>query len=204
MTVTFEPFGDAAWRVPLARSSHPRALLDGLRAIARVVDAVVTEEHALVAFDPAMPPSRDDVRDAVLRADATRATADPGREHVVQVRYDGVDLEEVSRHTGMTVPEVAALHAAPTYLVTTIGFMPGFAYLRGLDERLVLPRRSSPRARVPALAVGVAGPYAGIYPFASPGGWHLLGTAVGFVPFDVRAGATLTLGDRVRFVPVPP
>lgn len=204
MTLTFEPFGDAAWRVPRVTGAHPRALLDGLRAVPRVVDAVVTEDQALVAFDPARPPSRDDVRDAVLRAEATTATAVPGREHVVQVRYDGIDLEEVARHTRMTVAEVTALHAAPTYVVATVGFMPGFAYLRGLDERLVLPRRSSPRARVQALAVGVAGPYAGIYPFASPGGWHLLGTAVGFVPFDTRAGATLALGDRVRFVAVPP
>ena len=99
---------------------------------------------------------------------------------------------------------MVALHAASTYVVATIGFLPGFAYLRGLDAHLVLPRRSSPRARVPALAVGIAGPYAGVYPFASPGGWHLLGTAVGFTPFDARRGATLALGDRVRFVPVPP
>ncbi|HEX8789329.1 MAG TPA: carboxyltransferase domain-containing protein [Polyangiaceae bacterium] len=204
MTVPVEPFGDAAWRVPLPPGAHPRALLDALRAIPSVVDAVVTEEHALVAFDPASPPSRGGVQDAVLRSSATRATAEAGREHVVQVRYDGVDLEEVARETRMTAHEVAALHAAPTYVVATIGFMPGFAYLRGIEARLVLPRRSSPRARVPALAIGIAGPYTGVYPFASPGGWHLLGTAVGFVPFDARSGATLALGDRVRFVAVPP
>ena len=201
--VTLEPFGDSAWRVPLATGRDPRALLDALRSIPHVVDAVVAEEHALVAFDAASPPLRGDVEAAVGRAfvPATRA---PGREHTVPVRYDGLDLEEVARETRMTVHEVVALHEASEYVVATIGFMPGFAYLRGLDARLVLPRRSSPRARVPALAVGIAGPYAGIYPFASPGGWHLLGTAVGFTPFDARAGATLALGDRVRFVPVPP
>jgi UPF0271 protein len=202
--VTFEPFGDSAWRVPLATCADPHALLDALRGIPRVLDAVVAEQHALVAFDATHPPTRDDVEAAVGRALAATGTAKPGHEHTVPVRYDGLDLDEVARESRMTVREVTALHAASTYVVATIGFMPGFAYLRGLDARLVLPRRSSPRARVPALAVGIAGPYAGIYPFASPGGWHLLGTAVGFTPFDARSGATLALGDRVRFVPVPP
>lgn len=201
--VTLERFGDAAWRVTLdVGGANPRAVLDALRSVPRVVDAVVAEQHALVTFDPANPPPRDAVRDAVARSAATRVAPESAREHVVQVRYDGADCEEVARETRMTVPEVAALHAAPTYVVATIGFMPGFAYLRGLDAKLVLPRRTSPRARVPALAVGIAGPYTGVYPFASPGGWHLLGTAVGFVPFDARSGATLALGDRVRFGPV--
>jgi UPF0271 protein len=202
--VTLEPFGDSAWRVPLATCADPRALLDALRRIPHVVDAIVAEEHALVTFDATHPPSRDDVETAAARALTAPATGESGRQHTVRVRYDGLDLDEVARETRMTVHEVVALHAASTYVVTTIGFMPGFAYLRGLDAHLVLPRRSTPRARVPALAVGIAGPYTGIYPFASPGGWHLLGTAVGFTPFDARSGATLALGDRVRFVAVPP
>lgn len=202
---TLDAFGDAAWRMSLGMHPNPRALLDALRSVRRVVDAVVTEEHALVAFDPSQPPSRDDVEDAVARSAATSvpgATPKEPREHVVRVRYDGADLDEVAREAHMNVRDVGALHAASTYVVATIGFLPGFAYLRGLDARLVLPRRSSPRTRVPALAIGIAGPYAGIYPFASPGGWHLLGTAVGFAPFDARFGATFALGDRVRFTPV--
>jgi UPF0271 protein len=80
-----------------------------------------------------------------------------------------------------------------------VGFLPGFAYLRAPDPPFQLARRGSPRARVPAGSVGVAGPYTGIYPFASPGGWNLLGTAVDFVPFTVERGAALALGDVVRF-----
>ncbi len=204
MTAPLAPFGDAAWRVSIDARANPRALLDALLRLPRVLDAVVTEEHALVTFDPADPPHGAEVQHALDRSQGTAVAQAPAREHVVHVRYDGVDLEEVAREARMTAQEVAALHAASSYVVATVGFMPGFAYLRGLDERLVLPRRSSPRARVPALAVGIAGPYAGIYPFASPGGWHLLGTAVDFVPFDARAGATLALGDRVRFAPVVP
>lgn len=202
--VTIEPFGDAAWRVPLAACANPRALLDALRAVPRVGDAVVSEQHALVAFDATNPPSREDVEAAIARGLATPAAQQHVREHVVRVRYDGPDLDEVARALGADASEVAALHAARTYAVASIGFLPGFAYLRGLDDRLVLPRRSSPRTRVPALAVGIAGPYTGIYPFTSPGGWHLIGTAVGFSPFDARSGAVLALGDRVRFVAVAP
>jgi UPF0271 protein len=79
--------------------------------------------------------------------------------------------------------------------------MPGFAYLDGLDERLRLPRRATPRTRVPAGSVAIAGARSGIYPFASPGGWHLLGRVVDFVAFDRAHGATLRSGDRVRFEP---
>lgn len=202
--MTLEPFGDGAWRLTLAPEVHARPLLDALREVPRVVDAVVAEEHALVTFDPASPPSRAQVEDAVARACAASAKPELGREHVVRVRYDGADMKEVARATGLTVHDVAALHAASSYAVAAIGFLPGFAYLRGLDARLVLPRRTSPRARVPALALGIAGPYTGVYPFASPGGWHLVGTAVGFLPFDARSGAALALGDRVRFEPVAP
>jgi UPF0271 protein len=116
------------------------------------------------------------------------------------VRYDGADLAEVASASGLSQAEVVAIHSGAEYEVSSVGFLPGFAYLRPLDPRLLLPRRATPRPRVPALSVAIAGPYTGIYPFASPGGWHLLGTAVGFAPFDARDGAVLSLGDRVRFV----
>ena len=104
----------------------------------------------------------------------------------------------------MTRAEIVRAHAEATYEVAVVGFLPGFAYLRGLDPRLVVPRRATPRPRVPALSVAIAGPYTGIYPFASPGGWSLLGTVVGFVPFDGASGARLRLGDGVRFEPEEP
>jgi UPF0271 protein len=120
------------------------------------------------------------------------------------VRYDGADLAEVARAAGVSPDEAAALHAGRVYEVAFVGFQPGFAYLRGLDPRLVVARRASPRPRVPALSVAVAGPYTGVYPFASPGGWSLLGTALDFAPFDAERGALLAVGDRVRFEREPP
>jgi UPF0271 protein len=201
--VALERFGDAALRARLPEGANRRAVFEALRALPRVVDAVVTEEHALVTFDPGAAPGG--VAEAIAHAARSSSTLGAApREHTVPVRYDGPDLEEVARAAGMTPQEAASLHQAGRYEVVAIGFLPGFAYLRGLDPRLVLPRRPTPRTRVPELSVAVAGPYTGVYPFASPGGWHLLGTAAGFAPFDSTRGAVLALGDRVRFVAVQP
>jgi UPF0271 protein len=198
--VVLERFGDSAIRVRLPEAASGPAVLDALRSLPGVLDAVVCERHALVVFDPASPPAG--VADAVARAiDAPRSAAHP-REHTVHVRYDGEDLDEIATRTGIGREQVAALHTAGRYVVAAVGFLPGFAYLRGLDPRLVVPRRAVPRPRVAAFSVAVAGPYAGVYPFASPGGWNIVGSAVGFAPFDARSGAKLALGDRVRFEPV--
>jgi UPF0271 protein len=200
--LALEPMGDAAWRARLPPGADRRAVLHELRAVPRVVDAVVCEELALVTFEPGQAPDGALVREAIARSEhATVDAESPPALHVVRVRYDGQDLVEIARRLGTSAAHVAALHAAPVYVVAAIGFQPGFGYLRGLDSKLVLPRRDTPRTRVPALAVGIAGPYTGVYPIASPGGWHLLGTAVGFRPFDPARGSALALGDRVRFEP---
>jgi UPF0271 protein len=197
--VALERFGDAALRARLPPETDARRLLAALRAIAGVRDAVVSEQHALVTFEPGHPPAG--LAEAIAGASAVGAPS-AGALVSIAVRYDGEDLASVASAVDLTETEVAVRHAAAEYTVAAIGFMPGFAYLRGLDPRLVTARRATPRPRVPALAVGIAGPYSGVYPFASPGGWNLLGTAVGFVPFDPATGARLAIGDRVRFVPV--
>ena len=201
MTRVLEPFGDAAWRVTLTPDGDRRALLGRLRRVPGVLDAVVTEEHALVTFDPNSPASGDAVRAAIDAPSASEPPAEAPREHVIRARYDGPDLEAVASLSGLSPAEVVRVHAGATYVVAAMGFQPGFGYLRGLDPRLQVPRRATPRPRVPALSLAIAGPYAGIYPFASPGGWNLLGHVVGFTPFDARAGAALALGDVVRFTP---
>lgn len=117
--------------------------------------------------------------------------------------YDGPDLTDVGRLTGLGADEVVRRHAAAEYVVSFIGFAPGFAYLGPLDSALQVPRLATPRTRVPAGSVAVAEDSTAVYPTASPGGWRLLGrTAV--VLFDASADppALLTAGVRVRFVPV--
>jgi UPF0271 protein len=196
--VALEPFGDAAWRARLPEGADGRAVLEALRSLPHVVDAVVSERHALVTFHPGAAP--DGVTGALERALSMTTTPSAAREHVVLVHYGGEDLEEVARTTMMSPDEFVARHVDRTYVVALIGFLPGFAYLRGLDPRIIVPRRASPRTRIAPLSIGVAGPYTGVYPFASPGGWNLVGVAVGFEPFDAQAGAKLALGDRVTFV----
>ncbi len=202
MPVSLERFGDAALRARLPEGADSRSLLETLRALPGVLDAVVTERHALVAFDPAFPPL--DVQGAIERALSERTPATPPTEHRIRVRYDGEDLDLVASMTRLSRGDVVHLHVEAEYVVAAVGFLPGFAYLRGTGKRLHVARRERPRPRVAPLSVGVAGPYTGVYPFASPGGWNIIGVAVGFAPFDARSGAALALGDRVRFVRVEP
>jgi UPF0271 protein len=194
------PLGEGALRLALDGAVDAARLAERLRAWPGVVDVVVAERHAAVYFDPARPPVNEEslARVAVECRPGARVEASR-RRHVVRVRYDGPDLEAVARAVGLSPAEVMERHAAREYEVRVIGFLPGFAYLDGLDERLVLPRRREPRPRVPAGAVAIAGRYTSVYPFASPGGWHLLGRALDFTPFRAATGAALALGDRVRF-----
>jgi KipI family sensor histidine kinase inhibitor len=122
------------------------------------------------------------------------------REVTIDVRYDGEDLELVAEDAGLSVDEVVELHTGPRYTVAFTGFAPGFGYLSGLPEPLRQSRLDTPRTRVPAGSVGVAGEFTGVYPRSSPGGWRLLGHTEA-VLFDAVADppALLAPGDRVRF-----
>jgi KipI family sensor histidine kinase inhibitor len=121
----------------------------------------------------------------------------------IPTRYDGPDLPEISEKTGLTVKQLIDVHTERSYLVYCVGFAPGFAYCGELDHRLALPRRPSPRLRVPAGTVAIAGRQTGIYAVDSPGGWHLIGRTDA-VLFDARANppARFKPGDRLRFRPV--
>jgi KipI family sensor histidine kinase inhibitor len=193
-------FGEHALRFPLDERAERRALLASLRDVAGATDVVLAEDTGAVVLREGS--SLDDAKEAVGRALAKAAPRDdhtaPSAHHVIRVVYDGEDLAEIAAATGMGPGEVVALHAGGDYEVAMLGFLPGFAYLRGLDPRLVLPRRAQPRTRVPAGSVAIAAEYTGIYPLASPGGWNLLGHALGHPLFDAR-GAALAVGDRVRF-----
>lgn len=122
----------------------------------------------------------------------------------IPVTYDGPDLADVAGHTGMSEDEIVAAHTGTPWTVAFGGFAPGFAYLVGGDERLVVPRRDSPRTSVPAGSVGLAGEFSGVYPRSSPGGWQLIGRTDA-VMFDVDRDppALLAPGAHVRFVAAP-
>lgn len=155
-------------RVAAVAAVARRRREEGLLVCAEVVPGAVT-----VLLDGVVD------RDAVAAGlgDWQGAVEDPGPADVVElvVTYDGPDLEEVARLTGLGPEQVVELHRGAVLRVAFCGFAPGFAYLAGVPEALHVPRRSAPRSRVPAGAVGLAGEYCGIYPRPSPGGWQLLG-----------------------------
>ena len=115
----------------------------------------------------------------------------------------GPDLREVAGICGCTEADVIRLHSGLEYRVYVVGFVPGFAYMGVVDDRLALPRRAVPRTRVPAGSVAIAAGQTGIYPIETPGGWHLLGRTP-IRPFDENRAEPVLFrpGDRVRFVPI--
>lgn len=131
---------------------------------------------------------------------AGQGVVDSSRLHEIPIWYCGEDLAWVAESCGLAVAELVDIHSSAEYRVGAIGFSPGFAYLGGLDPRLALPRRSSPRIRVPAGSLAIAERQTAIYPQASPGGWHLLGLCPWRL-FDAHREppCPLVLGDRVRF-----
>ncbi len=113
------------------------------------------------------------------------------------------DLPAVARHTGLTEKEVITLHSSTDYLVYMLGFMPGFAYLGGMNPRLAAPRLPTPRSKIPAGSVGIAGMQTGIYPSASPGGWQIIGRTPLILYDDTKEPpALLSAGDYVRYIPI--
>jgi KipI family sensor histidine kinase inhibitor len=189
--VRFLPAGDHGALFEVDDSAAVVALAHTLRRRGDFVDVVPGHRTVLVTWEGEQPP---------LDVSVDAVDAVPGKLVEVTVVYDGPDLAEVARLT--RVDDVVALHSAAEYTVAFLGFAPGFAYLLGGDERLQVPRLDAPRERVPGGSVAIAGPYSGVYPRDSPGGWRLLGrTELTF--FDPARGSPTLLapGDRVRFVP---
>jgi inhibitor of KinA len=136
------------------------------------------------------------------------ATADTSRVVEIPVCYGGKfgpDLEDVAAHTGLSTEEVIEIHVNQDYLVYMIGFAPGFPYLGGMSERISVPRRSSPRTLIEPGAVGIGGMQTGVYPFATPGGWQLIGkTPIKLFRPDHATPSLLKAGDIVRFRSISP
>ncbi|MEJ5359659.1 MAG: 5-oxoprolinase subunit PxpB [Desulfobacterales bacterium] len=161
----------------------------------------------LVVFDPLqIDPAELTRRIQALVGRPAAGKLPPARRITLPVFYGGEhgpDLPEVARRLGMTEEGVIRLHTSVTYRVYMIGFTPGFPYLGELPEELALPRRSTPRTRVPKGSVAIAQRQTGVYPVESPGGWHLIGwTPVELFHPDRRPACLLEMGDEVRFAAV--
>jgi inhibitor of KinA len=130
-------------------------------------------------------------------------TAVAGREIEIPVCYGGTfgeDLEALAGSRGLSVEEAIAIHSGASYHVHMLGFVPGFAFLGGLDARLATPRRDTPRPRVPAGSVAIAGEQTAVYPLETPGGWQIIGrTPLQMFRSDASPPSLLNAGDTVRF-----
>lgn len=166
-----------------------------------VTDIVPASHTVMVKVDGAryLPVTRQRIEK--LRPVPGDGTTAPGvPDVVIDVVYDGPDLEEVGRITGLGAAGVVAAHTGMPWRVAFGGFVPGFAYLVGGDPRLNVPRRDEPRTRVPAGSVALAGEFSGVYPRQTPGGWLLVGrTDVVLWDIDRADPALLTHGMTVQF-----
>lgn len=200
-------YGDQALLLQFDSTAEVLAWNDAVRGaeVVGVVDIVPASRTVLVKLEGPryLNIARQQLSKLTLAPEAIAEATAPRDGHadvVIDVVYDGEDLDEVAALTGLSRSEVVAAHTQTPWRVGFAGFAPGFGYLVGGDERLNVPRRSEPRTKVPAGAVGLAGEFSGVYPRQSPGGWQLIGhTAAELWDVDRDPPALLTPGLWVQF-----
>jgi KipI family sensor histidine kinase inhibitor len=195
------PFGDTALLVEVEGLPEVLSFAAAMRAERppEVVDVIPAARTVLlVASAPAYV---DQLVQWVTTLSSTTLSDQPSVEEVkLDVTYDGPDLAEVSRLTGLSEDDIVAAHTGTPWRIAFGGFAPGFAYLTGGDPRLAVARRDEPRTSVPTGSVGLAGEYSGVYPRASPGGWQLIGrTEAPLWDPERDPPALLVPGGTVRF-----
>lgn len=173
-----------------------------------VTEVVATFRSLSVNYDSLVTTGRDLERAITAVVKQPGASSHISRLWNIPVCYApqfAPDIEDVAKSVDLTTAEVAALHASIQYHVYMIGFVPGYPYMGDLPAKLRLPRRSDPRMRVPPGSLAIATSMTAVYPYESPGGWHLIGTSpVRFFDPESANGALLGPGDAVKFRPVTP
>lgn len=197
--------GERAWLLEWSgdegeANAKARAAAAALRASGApgLLDAVPAARTVLVLGGPLFDAS---VLPALEADPPAPAPGPPPRAHEIRFAPDGADRDEIAARCGLSPEAFLLAFTSLTFTVGFLGFTPGFAYLYGLPLAFHLPRRPSPRATVPAGSIALAGPYVGVYPGATPGGWNLLGTTPHRL-FDLRGDPPFLFspGDTVRFV----
>ncbi|MDO4267483.1 MAG: 5-oxoprolinase subunit PxpB [Eubacteriales bacterium] len=183
--------------VQLIKAQHIEGVLDMIPAFCSL----------LINYDPRVM-TYEEIRariQALLRVDA-KSGSQKSRIFEIPVCYGGrygPDLAYIASHAGLSEQEVIEIHSSRDYLIYMLGFLPGFCYLGGLDERIHTPRLAAPRIRIEAGSVGIGGSQTGIYPMDSPGGWQLMGmTPVKTYDPEREIPILVEAGDYIRFVPV--
>lgn len=213
--VRYLPLGDTGLTVEFGNEISPAIngrvtrLCDMLKTlnINGIIESVPTYRSLSVYYDPSVLDleSLTALIDELLSSEISMSVTNP---YVIEIPvwYStecGPDLEYVAQHAGKTVDEIIALHSAPEYLIYMIGFTPGFPYLGGMNPEIATPRLESPRVRIEAGSVGIAGSQTGIYSVDSPGGWQLIGkTPVKLYDLRRENPVLLKSGNYLKFVPI--
>lgn len=210
--IRYYPAGDSALVVEFGRQID-EAVNDRVHALAEwirrrqfrgVSEVIPTFRSLLICYDPCKISYRRLVR-RLQTWDDTGCSGDGAEKtiHRIPVCYDGPDLADMERLTGLSREEIIAIHTGTDYKIHMMGFLPGFVYLGGLDPRICVPRLDTPRTRIEAGSVGIGGSQTGVYPVASPGGWRILGvTPVRFYDPDREEPILCKAGEYIRFVPI--
>ena len=207
------PFGEGALLVELGNEfeenvvAWARGIAGYWETIFTFGPAVPAYSSVVLRFDPLRiaPTQAEKLAAELLERGELMLVAPTQPRRLVEIptTYDGPDLAETAERSQLSVDELVALHSKRDYTAYFLGFMPGWAYCGRLDPKIVSSRLERPRARVPAGSVGIADGQTGVYPFASPGGWRLIGRT-DLAMFDPSAAEPVLIraGDRVRFVPL--
>ncbi|WP_462333012.1 5-oxoprolinase subunit PxpB [Schwartzia sp. (in: firmicutes)] len=175
--------------------------LDGIQ------EMIPTFRSLLILFDPERTSMRR-VRSEIERLDITASESESKERRILRIpccyggKY-GEDLKDMEQVTGLSREEIISIHSGTDYCVYMLGFLPGFAYLGGLDERIAAPRLKTPRLSIPAGSVAIGGNQTGVYPIDSPGGWRIIGsTPIAFYDPSKENPILCKAGDYIRFVPI--
>ena len=207
--------GDSALLIEFGKDINPEtnrkitALVQLMREqhIEGIVDVIPAFCSLLINYDPRVL-SYEELKErmAHLLKMETKTEATRKRIFEIPVCYGGEygpDIENIAEHAGLSVEEVIKIHSSKDYLIYMLGFLPGFTYLGGLDERIHTPRLASPRLKIRAGSVGIGGSQTGIYPLDSPGGWQLMGmTPVRTYDPERQTPILVEAGDYIRFIPI--
>ena len=172
-----------------------------------IIDMIPTYCSLLINYDPRIV-LYDDLKNRIQDLLKIEVAGESRTRRIfeIPVCYGGEygpDLELIAKNAGLSEEEVVKIHSGMDYLIYMLGFLPGFTYLGGLDERIHTPRLPNPRIRIEAGSVGIGGSQTGIYPLDSPGGWNLMGkTPVKTYDPDRDPAILVEAGDYIRFVPI--
>lgn len=173
-----------------------------------IKDLLPTYRSIIVYYDPLLI-SFEDLKNIIEKnCKVDNSSVESIKKYIVEipVLYGGEygpDIENIASHNNLTTEEVIKIHTSGEYLVYMLGFTPGFPYLGGMDKRIATPRLKTPRTKIPAGSVGIAGEQTGVYPIESPGGWQLLGrTPLNFFDANSEKPFLINAGEYIKFVSI--